>query len=178
MLPCITMLARSLERTGGQDEDGVRMLKDELREAVLKKGANRLGDFEDSNFHIVATLCDPRCNFLAGLPSGFQRCLNFLIGLRHSWLRYKDSFFLKEQTLETAKRVLHTLVEAEHESLGGINNNEVEEENNADSSSSILHGLRKRICRERERQTEVIVYPLKNCFKSFLGFSRHCRLDH
>ena len=78
------MLARSLERTGGQDEDGVRMLKDELREAVLKKGANRLGDFEDSNFHIVATLCDPRCNFLAGLPSGFQRCLNFLIGLRHS----------------------------------------------------------------------------------------------
>ena len=48
------------------------------------KGANRLGDFEDSNFHIVATLCDPRCNFLAGLPSGFQWCLNFLIGLRHS----------------------------------------------------------------------------------------------
>ena len=66
------MLARSLERTGGQDEDGVRMLKDELREAVLKKEANRLGDFEDSNFHIVATLCDPRCNFSAGLPSGFQ----------------------------------------------------------------------------------------------------------
>ena len=56
------MLARSLERSGGQDEDGVRGLKDELREAVLKKNANRLGDFEDNNFYLVATLCDPRCN--------------------------------------------------------------------------------------------------------------------
>ena len=62
MLPCITMLARSLERTGGPDEDGVRMLKDELRDAVLKKNSNRLGDFEDNNFYLVATLCDPRCN--------------------------------------------------------------------------------------------------------------------
>ena len=56
------MLARSLERTGGPDEDGVRMLKDELRDAVLKKNSNRLGDFEDNNFYLVATLCDPRCN--------------------------------------------------------------------------------------------------------------------
>ena len=62
VLPCITMLARSLERTGGSDEDGVRMLKDELRDAVLKKNSNRLGDFEDYNFYVVSTLCDPRCN--------------------------------------------------------------------------------------------------------------------
>ena len=36
--------------------------KDELREAVVKKNMNRLGDFEDNNFYLVATLCDPRCN--------------------------------------------------------------------------------------------------------------------
>ena len=34
--------------------------KDELREAVFKKNMNRLGDFEDNNFYLVATLCDPR----------------------------------------------------------------------------------------------------------------------
>ena len=44
------MLARSLERTGGPEEDGVRGFKDELREAVVKKNMNRLGDFEDNNF--------------------------------------------------------------------------------------------------------------------------------
>ena len=56
------MLARSLGRTGGPEEDGVRGFKDELREAVVKKNMNRLGDFEDNNFYLVATLCDPRCN--------------------------------------------------------------------------------------------------------------------
>ena len=56
------MLARTLERSGGHDEDRVRGLKEELREAVLKKNGNRLGDFEDNNFYHVATLCDPRCN--------------------------------------------------------------------------------------------------------------------
>ena len=55
------MLARSLERTGGPEEDGVRMFKDELRESVLKKDANRLGDYEDDEFYLVSTLCDPRC---------------------------------------------------------------------------------------------------------------------
>ena len=54
------MLARSLERTGGPEEDGVRMFKDELRESVLKKDSNRLGDFEDNEFYLVSTLCDPR----------------------------------------------------------------------------------------------------------------------
>ena len=46
------MLARSLERTGGPEEDGVRMFKDELRESVLKKDSNRLGDFEDNEFYL------------------------------------------------------------------------------------------------------------------------------
>ena len=55
------MLVRSLERTGGPEEDGVRMFKDELRDAVVKKNANRLGDFEDDEFYLVSTLCDPRC---------------------------------------------------------------------------------------------------------------------
>ena len=54
------MLARSLERTGGPEEEGVRMFKDELRESVLKKDSNRLGDFEDNEFYLVSTLCDPR----------------------------------------------------------------------------------------------------------------------
>ena len=59
------MLARSLERTGGPEEEGVRMFKDELRETVLKKDSNRLGDFEDNEFFIVSTLCDPRYIFFA-----------------------------------------------------------------------------------------------------------------
>ena len=59
------MLARSLERTGGPEEDGVRMFKDELRESVLKKDSNRLGDFEDNEFYLVSTLCDPRYIFFA-----------------------------------------------------------------------------------------------------------------
>ena len=50
----------SLERTGGPEEEGVRMFKDDLRESVLKKDSNRLGDFEDNEFYLVSTLCDPR----------------------------------------------------------------------------------------------------------------------
>ena len=66
VLPCITMLVRSLERTGGPEEEGVRLFKDELKDTVLKKEENRLGDFADNDFYLVSTLCDPRCilNFL------------------------------------------------------------------------------------------------------------------
>ena len=51
---------RSLERTGGPEEEGVRLFKDELRQTVLKKDSNRLGDFSDDEFYLVSTLCDPR----------------------------------------------------------------------------------------------------------------------
>ena len=54
------MLARSLERSNGPEEEGVRMFKDELRESVMKKESNRLGDFMDNEFYLVSTLCDPR----------------------------------------------------------------------------------------------------------------------
>ena len=77
VIPCVTMLARSLERTGGPEEDGVRMFKDDLRAAVLQKEANRLGDFEDNEVYIVSTLCDPR---------------------------FKDSFFLERGNRPTGKR--------------------------------------------------------------------------
>ena len=56
------MLVRSLERTGGPEEEGVRMFKDELRETLLLKDSNRLGDFSDINFYLVSTLLDPRCS--------------------------------------------------------------------------------------------------------------------
>ena len=130
VLPCVTMLARSLERTGGAEEDGVRMLKDDLREAVLKKEANRLGDFEDNEVYIVSTLCDPR---------------------------FKDSFFLDEETGPRAKGLLKTLVEAELESLGANNNAPAENREAAQEveSASLLQNLRKRICLDRERQLEV-----------------------
>ena len=36
------------------------MFKDELRESVMKKESNRLGDFMDNEFYLVSTLCDPR----------------------------------------------------------------------------------------------------------------------
>ena len=42
------------------EEAGVRLFKDELRETLLKKDANRLGDLEESDFYIVSTLLDPR----------------------------------------------------------------------------------------------------------------------
>ena len=50
VIPCVTMLARSLERTGGPEEDGVRMFKDDLRAAVLQKEANEV------NLHYVLGL--------------------------------------------------------------------------------------------------------------------------
>ena len=58
--------SESLERTGGPEEEGVRLFKDELKVTVLKKEENRLGDFADNDFYLVSTLCDPRCilNFL------------------------------------------------------------------------------------------------------------------
>ena len=54
------MLASALERTEGPEEEGVKMLKDALREAVLKVDSNRLGDFEGIEFYLVSTLLDPR----------------------------------------------------------------------------------------------------------------------
>ena len=54
------MVVKALERTGGPEEEGVRMFKDELRETILKKDSNRLGDFCDNDFYLVSTLCDPR----------------------------------------------------------------------------------------------------------------------
>ena len=56
-------------------------------------------------------------------------------------------------------------MEAEYESLG-VNNNGEAEDHSADEngSSSILHSLRKRICRERERHIEVHIY--QRCFRS------------
>ena len=130
VIPCVTMLARSLERTGGPEEDGVRMFKDDLRAAVLQKEANRLSDFEDNEMYIVSTLLDPR---------------------------FKDSFFLKEETGQQAKDLLKTLVEAELESLGANNNAPAENLEAAQEveSASILQNLRKRICLDRERQLEV-----------------------
>ena len=130
VIPCVTMLARSLERTGGPEEDGVRMFKDDLRAAVLQKEANRLGDFEDNEVYIVSTLCDPR---------------------------FKDSFFLNEGTGQQAKDFLKTLVEAELESLGANNNAPAENLEAAQEveSASILQNLRKRIGLDRERQLEV-----------------------
>lgn len=60
VLPCITMLVKALERTGGPEEEGVRMFKDELRDTILKQDCNRLGDFCENDFYLVSTLCDPR----------------------------------------------------------------------------------------------------------------------
>ena len=141
------MLVRSLERTGGPEEDGVRMFKDELRDAVVKKNANRLGDFEDDEFYLVSTLCDPRC-FLNQ------------VALLDLLFRYKDSFFLSDATGERARQAFHNLVEAEYENLGANTDEaqEEQEESGDEASSSILHNLRKRIRRDRERQIEVEIY--------------------
>ena len=54
------MLLHSLERTGGQEEAGVIGFKKELYQAVL----DRLGGFEMEPFYVVATLLDPRYDFL------------------------------------------------------------------------------------------------------------------
>ena len=79
-----------------------------------------------------------------------QRLLSF---------RFKGLFFLNEDTAERARQVFQTLVEVEYEALGGANNNNAQEEHDAEAgdedSTSILHSLRKRICRDRERQIQV-----------------------
>ena len=54
------MLVKSLERTGGPEEEGVRLFKDDLRDTILKKDSNRLGDFSDNDFYLVSTMCDSR----------------------------------------------------------------------------------------------------------------------
>ena len=99
----------------------------------------------------MSTLCDPRC-FLNQ------------VALQDLSFRFKDSFFLSDATGERARQVFHTLVEAEYENLGA-NTNEAQEEQDEsgdEASSSILHNLRKRICRDRERQIEVEIYaPLR-----------------
>ena len=68
-------------------------------------------------------------------------------------------FFLNEETAERAKQAFQTLVEAEYEALGGAINNDAQEDHDAEAgdegSTSILHSLRKRICRDRERQIQV-----------------------
>ena len=45
-------------KQGGFDK--IQMTKDELRETVLLKESNRLGDFAENNFYLVSTLLDPR----------------------------------------------------------------------------------------------------------------------
>ena len=68
-------------------------------------------------------------------------------------------FFLNEETAERAKQAFQTLVEAEYEALGGAINNDAQEDHDAEAgdegSTSILQSLRKRICRDRERQIQV-----------------------
>ena len=56
VVPCITMLLHSLERTGGQEEVGVIGLKKDLYDKALEK----LGDFELERFYVVSTFLDPR----------------------------------------------------------------------------------------------------------------------
>ena len=55
-----------------------------------------------------------------------------------------------------------TLVEAEYEALGGAINNDAQEDDDAEAgdggSTSILNSLRKRICRDRERQIQVKIF--------------------
>ena len=134
VIPCTTMIAKSLERTGGVEEAGDRLFKDELRDTLLKKDANSLGDLEESDFYIVSTLLDPR---------------------------YKDSCFLNEETGQRARVALKQLVEAELVAMG-VNNNEGHEGADdqlqvEDGGQSLLQNLRKEIRRDRERHMEVIL---------------------
>ena len=156
------MLVRSLERTGGPEEEGVRMFKDELRETVLLKESNRLGDFAENNFYLVSTLLDPRS--LLNLSGFCQKKFKVMFKM-NIWItyRYKDSFFLDPETAERGRQALVQVVEAEYEALGGNNNVQVEvgEEPDAEEgSSSILQSMRKRICRDRERHVEVTMILL------------------
>ena len=71
-------------------------------------------------------------------------------------------FFLNEDTAERARQVFQTLVEVEYEALGGPINNDAQEDHDAEAgdegSTSILQSLRKRICRDRDRQIQVIFF--------------------
>ena len=67
-------------------------------------------------------------------------------------------FFLTEETAERARQAFQTLVEVEYEALGGAINNDAQEHHDAEAgnegSTSILQSLRKRVCRDRERQLQ------------------------
>ena len=65
---------------------------------------------------------------------------------------------MDEDTAERARQALNNLVEAEFESLGGNNNEELEvaEPGQTEDNASILQSMRKRICRDRVRHVEVI----------------------
>ena len=70
-------------------------------------------------------------------------------------------FFLNEDTVERARQVFQTLVEVEYEALGGPINNDAQEDHDAEAgdegSTSILQSLRKRICRDRDRERQIQV---------------------
>ena len=86
------------------------------------------------------------------LQVDIQRLLSF---------RFKDLFFLNEDTAERARQVFQTLVEVEYEALGGPINNDAQEDHDAEAgdegSTSILQSLRKRICRDRDRERQIQV---------------------
>ena len=65
---------------------------------------------------------------------------------------------MDEDAAERARQALNNLVEAEFESLGGNNNEELEvaEPGQPEDNASILQSMRKRICRDRVRHVEVI----------------------
>ena len=75
--------------------------------------------------------------------------------------RYKDSYFLNEETGQRARVALKQLVEAELVAMG-VNNNEDQEGAKdhlqvEDRGQSLLQNLRKKIRRDRERHMEVIL---------------------
>ena len=79
-------------------------------------------------------------------------------------IRYKDCFFLDDQTAQRARHLLVQLIEEQVEAAAGGNNNErdavqgeAQEEEEEAGSSSILNNMRKRICRSRERNMEVAI---------------------
>ena len=95
-------------------------------------------------------------------------------------------FFLNEDTAERAREVFHTLVEVEYEALGGPINNDAQEDHDTEAgdegSMSILQSLRKRICRDRDRERQIQVkffveLKLKHTFLNFniLGFGSTLR---
>ena len=65
---------------------------------------------------------------------------------------------MDEDAAERARQALNQFVEAEYESIGVNNNEELEvaEQGQPQDGSSILQTMRMRICRDRERHVEVI----------------------